>query len=141
MVNAAQVAYPTPPDMRLGWLASADMAKLMVAALERPELAGRSLMVSGVEHPNGPELAAHFSEALGRPLTYHALPPREFGAILDQAFGPGAGDGAATEYERLWQSTERPLMHTDMGPVLELLPVRMQTLREWVAAHAAAFTV
>jgi uncharacterized protein YbjT (DUF2867 family) len=133
-----KVAYPNPPEARVGWIASADVGALMVAALERPELAGRSFMVSGRENASGPDLAAAFSDALGRPIAYHPLPPREFGAILDAMFGPGAG-AAAAQYERAWETGEFPVMHTDMAPVLELLPVRMRTLREWVAEHAAAF--
>ncbi|GAB4209301.1 MAG: NmrA/HSCARG family protein [Roseiflexaceae bacterium] len=134
------VAYPTPPDLRIAWIPAADVAALVAAALERPELAGRSYVVSGTEAPDGPELAEHFAAALGRPISYHALPPREFGAILDRVFGPGAGDAAATEYERQWASPERKPMAADMAPVLADLPVRLRTLREWVAEHAAAFT-
>ena len=134
-----KVAYPNPPQARVGWIASADVGALMVAALERPELAGRTFAVSGRENASGPELAAAFSEALGRPISYHPLPPREFGAILDQLFGPGAGAAAATQYERAWESGEFPNMHVDMEPVMAELPVRMRTLREWVAEHAAAF--
>lgn len=134
-----RVAYPNPPEARVGWIASADVGALMVAALERPELAGRSFAVSGLENASGPELAAAFSEALGRPISYHPLPPREFGAILDSLFGPGAGAAAAAQYERAWESGVFPSMHVDMAPVLAELPVRMRTLREWVAEHAEAF--
>lgn len=135
-----QVAYPTPPAMRVGWLASADLGELMAAALERPELAGSSFLVSGIENLNGPELAEQFSLALGREVSYYPLPPKDFGAILDTMFGPGAGAGAASQYERLWQSDHYPPMYVDMAPVLEKLPVTMHTMREWVAKHAAAFT-
>ncbi len=134
-----RVAYPVPPDQRIAWLPAADVAALVAAALERPELAGRAYVVSGAEAPDGPELAGHFSAALGRPIGYHALPPREFGAILDRVFGPGAGDGAAAEYARLWASAERPPLAAEMAPVLADLPVRLRSLRAWVAQHADAF--
>jgi uncharacterized protein YbjT (DUF2867 family) len=140
VVQEDRVAYPTPPAMRLGWIASADVGALVVAALERPALAGQSFVISGVEAPDGAELAAAFSDALGRTIVFHALAPREFGGILDQVFGPGAGAKAAEEYEKLWASDQWPPMATDMAPVLELLPVEMHTLREWVAEHASAFT-
>jgi uncharacterized protein YbjT (DUF2867 family) len=139
VANEDLVAYPNPPEVRLGWIASADVGALVVAALERPELAGRSFVVSGVENLSGPELALAFSAALGRPIGYHPLPPREFGAILNNVFGPGAGDLAAAEYERAWERGEFPNMHVDMAPVLAELPVRMRSMREWVAEHAAAF--
>jgi uncharacterized protein YbjT (DUF2867 family) len=140
VANEGKVAYPNPPQARIAWIASADVGALMVAALERPELAGRKFAVSGLENVSGPELAEAFSDALGRPISYHPLPPREFGAILDSLFGPGAGDGAAAQYEQAWASGEFPNMAADMDEVLAALPVRMRTLREWVAEHAGAFT-
>lgn len=140
VANQDKVAYPNRPEARVGWIASADVGALMVAALERPELAGSTFAVSGRENASGPELAAAFSEALGRPISYYPMPPREFGAILDGLFGPGAGAAAADQYQRAWESGEFPVMYADMEPVLAALPVRMRTLREWVAEHAAAFT-
>jgi uncharacterized protein YbjT (DUF2867 family) len=134
-----EVPYATPPAMRVGWLASADLAALMVAAIERPELAGQIFMVSGIEALSGPELAAAFSEALGRPFTYRGIPPDAFGAILDQTFGPGAGAGATAIYGPLWALETPPTLAFDMQPVLAALPVRMRTMREWVREHAAAF--
>jgi uncharacterized protein YbjT (DUF2867 family) len=139
VANENRVAYPNPPEARVGWIASADVGALMVAALERPELAGRAFPVSGLENASGPELAEAFTEGLGRPISYHPLPPRAFGAILDGVFGPGAGAAAAAQYERAWESGQFPQMHVDMAPVLAELPVRMRTLREWVAEHAAVF--
>lgn len=139
VARESRVAYPNPPQVRIGWIASADVGALMVAAIERPELAGRTFAVSGLENASGEDLAAAFSEALGRPIDYYPMPPREFGAILDAAYGPGAGDGAAAQYQRAWDTGEFPNMFVDMAPVLAELPVRMRTLREWVAEHAAAF--
>lgn len=140
VANEDRVAYPNPPQARVAWIASADVGALMVAALERPELAGRTFAVSGRENVSGPELAEAFSDALGRPIRYHPLPPREFGAILDTLFGPGAGAGAAAQYEQAWERGEFPNMAADMGPVLAALPVPLRTLRAWIAEHAGAFT-
>lgn len=140
VVNEDRVAYPNPPEARVGWIATADVAALMAAALERPQLAGRRFAVSGPENLSGPELAAAFGEGLGRPIGYHPLPPREFGAILDRLFGPGAGAAAAAQYEKAWESGQFPDMYVDMAPVLAELPVQLRTISQWVAEHAAAFT-
>jgi len=140
VASSNTVRYPNPPQARVGWIAAADVGALMVAALERPALAGRSFQVSGIENPDGPELAAAFAAALGRPIQYQAMPPAEFGALLDRVFGPGAGAGAASEYERAWRSGEYPRLYVPMDAVLAELPVRMHTLREWVAEHAEAFS-
>jgi uncharacterized protein YbjT (DUF2867 family) len=134
-----RVAYPNRPEVRVGWIASDDVGALMVAALERPTLAGQVFAVSGLENASGPDLAAAFSAALGRSISYSAMQPREFGAILDSLFGPGAGVAAAAEYQRAWDTGESPVMHVEMEPVLAVLPVRMHTLQAWVEKHAAAF--
>ncbi|MBC7922851.1 MAG: NmrA family transcriptional regulator, partial [Ferruginibacter sp.] len=104
-------------------------------------LAGANWPVSGLETPDGPALARAFSDGLGRSIDYYAMPPREFGGILDQAFGPGAGAAAANEYQRMWDFPEqRPNFRADMPPVLEKLPVRMTSVSEWVAQHRAVFS-
>ena len=135
-----QVAYPTPAEMPVGWIATQDVAALVVAALERPELAGESFLVSGRENLTGPELAARFSAGLARPIAYHALPPAEFGAILDQLFGPGAGAGATAMYQGIHDTKQYPPMHADMAPVLAKLPVALTPIDEWVKQVAPAFS-
>jgi uncharacterized protein YbjT (DUF2867 family) len=134
-----EVAYPHAPEARVGWIASDDVGKLAAAAIDRPELASRKIIVSGVEHPNGPELAAAFSQGLGRPITYREMPLDEFAAVMDGMFGPGAGAGARAGYQFQRDHAVLLPMTADMGPVLEMLPVRMTTLAEWVAAHRQAF--
>jgi uncharacterized protein YbjT (DUF2867 family) len=135
-----QVAYPTPAEMPVGWIATRDVAALVVAALERPELAGESFLVSGHENLTGPELAKRFSTGLGRPVRYRAQPPAEFGAILDQLYGPGAGDGAVAVYQGIHDTKQYPPMHADMAPVLAKLPVTLTPIAEWVHQFAPAFT-
>lgn len=141
VVEQDQVAYPAPTDMPISWIASDDVSALVVAALERPQLAGTNWPISGLENPDGPALARAFSEGLGRSLTYYAMPPQDFGGILDQLFGPGAGTAAASEYQRMWDFPEqRPSFRADMQPVLDKLPVRMTSISEWVAQHKAVFS-
>jgi uncharacterized protein YbjT (DUF2867 family) len=135
-----QVAYPAPADMPVGWVATQDVAALVVAALQRPALAGQSFLVSGRENLTGPELAERFSAGLGRPVCYHAMPPAEFGAILDQVMGPGRGAGATAFYQHLHDTRQYPPMHTDMTRVLEQLPVRLTPIADWVKQFAAAFS-
>ncbi|MGA0560185.1 SDR family oxidoreductase [Larkinella sp. VNQ87] len=138
--NENRVAYPVPEDMPVSWIASEDVSKLVVAALERPDLAGTNWPISGLENPNGRALAQAFSEGLNRSIQYYPMPPQEFGAILDQLFGPGAGAAAASEYQRMWDFPEhRPNFQADMQPVLAELPVQMTLVHEWVARHQAVF--
>ncbi|MDX1415363.1 MAG: NmrA family NAD(P)-binding protein [Candidatus Promineifilaceae bacterium] len=135
-----ELPYPVPEDIPLAWIASDDLGKLTVAALERPELANSRIVVSGIENVTGPELAAQFSEGLGREITYRAMPLEEFAAVMDQVFGQGVGDVAAAGYR--FQNENRDLftMAADMEAVLKDLPVQMTTLAEWAARHRMAFS-
>lgn len=141
VANEDRVAYPAPSDMPVSWIASNDVSEFVVAALEHPELAGANWPISGLENPDGPALARAFSEGLGRTVEYYAMPPQDFGGILDQLFGPGAGAAAANEYQRMWDFPEqRPSFQADMQPVLEKLPVKMTSISEWVAQHKSLFS-
>ncbi|HVW69719.1 MAG TPA: NmrA family NAD(P)-binding protein [Steroidobacteraceae bacterium] len=138
--SAGRVAYPVLANRKMGWIASRDVCALMVAALERPQLAGRVFRVSGVEALTGSQLAAAFSAVLGRPLSYYTLSPAEMKAELEKAFGPGSGDEVAGEYALDQADPHPPAKYYDMSAVLADLPVRMTSIREWIAANAAAFT-
>jgi len=131
--------YPSPADARMGWIASDDLGKLVVAAIEHPELANTRFVVSGADNLTGPELAAQFSKGLGREITYYEQPLEEFGAAIDAAFGPGAGEGAMAGYRFQREHALKLTMWTDMESVLEKLPVQLTSVEEWVQQHAAAF--
>jgi len=133
------LSYPVEEDTPLGWIATEDVGALIVAALERPELANRRIGVSGVENVTGPELAARFSKGLGREISYYAMPLEEFGAALDAAFGPGAGEGGVQGYKFQRENKDLLTMWWNMDEVLALLPVQMTSIETWAAHHAPAF--
>ena len=138
-LRSGEVAYPVLPERKMGWIASRDLCSLVGAALERPQLAGRLYRVSGVEAVTGPELAARFSEVLGRPLRYRTLTPAEMKASLEDAFGPGAGDAVSEDYALDQADPNPPLKYYDMAAVLRELPVRMTSLRQWIRDNRQAF--
>lgn len=141
VANENLVTYPLPNNFRVAWTPSDDVGALIVQALERPELANSFFKVSGIELVNGDELAEQFSQALARPIRYHPMKPHDFGAILDELFGAGAGTLAAQEYQRFWDNPDnQPMMHADMSVVLQKLPVKMTTIKEWVIKYRDVFT-
>lgn len=138
--NQNALLYPTPEDMRLGWIATKDVATIVAQAIVSPDLSGRRFRVSGLENVTGPELASQFSVALGKSITYRQMPPKEFGGILDQLFGPGAGIGAEKMYQELTDTKRYPEMYAaEMPEVLKALPVKMTSIQEWVKENQVAF--
>ena len=135
----SKVAYPTPDDFKIGWLPSADMAKLVVAGLERPSLAGNQFIVSGKEALTGTALAETFSKALQKDVGYYAMPTKEFGGILNSLMGEGAGDGVAAEYQAIWDGKETPPKYVNMDDILQKFEVEFSTMEEWVKSFSFLF--
>ena len=123
----------------MGWIATQDVAEFVVEALQKPELAGEVLLISGVENLTGKGLAEKFSIGLQKTITYHSLPPKAFGKILDGLFGEGAGDGAAAVYQEIADTKKYPQMHVPMEGVLAKIPVKMTRIEDWVAQHKSLF--
>ncbi|MEL7532067.1 MAG: NmrA family NAD(P)-binding protein [Bacteroidota bacterium] len=136
----AKVAYPTPADFEIAWLPSIDMAKLMVAALTKPELVGKGFVISGKQNYSGLKLAKVFEEALGRPIEYYAMPPSEFGQILDSIMGPGAGAAIAKEYQAIWDGKAKPTMAVEMQAILDLFEVEFTDLADWIKSYEKLFS-
>lgn len=80
--NERKVAYPTPEDLPIGFIASRDVSAFAVEALYKPELSGQSFMVSGLDNLRGNGLAEKFSIGLGEKIDFYAMPPQEFGDKL-----------------------------------------------------------
>ncbi|MDJ1505468.1 SDR family oxidoreductase [Xanthocytophaga agilis] len=138
--NQRKVAYPTPEQMPIGWICSEDVGALVAEALFKPELAGQSFQVSGLDNLNGTELAERFSIGLGEKITYYALPPKEFGDILRTFMHDEAATGIQQYYQSLATVSEYPSKYNpNMREVLEKLPVKMTPMEDWVKANRYIF--
>jgi len=137
--NENKVTYPVPKDFKIGWLPSTDMAKAMVAAIDKPELIGKSFVISGKETLNGYSLSKAFSEGLEREIEYAAMQPKDFGEILDQIMGEGSGDAVAKEYQAIWDGKANPIMYHDMEDTLKELNIQFTDLRDWVKSFSSLF--
>ncbi len=133
------VTYPVLDHVKIGWLASDDVGSLVVAAIESDAVSKRCFDISGTEAPVGPELAQKFSNALGRDIKYVAMTPEKMGKIINEAFG-GGGDRIADMYRTEQNDPDLEPKYHDMSSVLELLPVEMTTIEDWVRQNADQFT-
>lgn len=138
--NERKVAYPTPEQMPIGWIASKDVGALVAEALYKPELAGQSFKISGLENLKGNDLAEKFSVGLGEDVIYYAMPPKEFGAILKNFMDEEAANGIEQYYQSLADSEEYPVkFSSEMPAILEKLPVKMTPIEEWVKMNRKTF--
>lgn len=143
LVEEGCLRYPHYPTTRVSWICLDDLARLMVASLERPELAGREFRIGGPEALRGPEAAAALSDALGetlgRPIRFEAQPIDAFARELAERFAPERGtpvDAVAAELAGIYrwynEGPERPF-EVPMAAVLRELPVTLTPLASWAA--------
>jgi len=133
------VAYPQLAAKKIGWIACDDMGKLIAKSIDHPELAGSHLKVSGVEAPNGEELAKIFTDTLNRPLKYYAMPPDEMKLVLEKTYGVGAGASVVEMYRREQADPNQPGKFHNMVDILNKIPVKMNTIYEWILKHHSSF--
>lgn len=140
VAREGKVAYPTPEEMPVGWIATSDVADFVAEALHRPDLAGNDFQISGLENLTGTELAQKFSIGLGKKVSYYHLPPADFGQILDGIFGAGAGKDATEMYTQIVKTKQFPVMYAEtIFETLKKLPVRLTPMEVWVEKFRDAF--
>ncbi|MDG4832898.1 NmrA family NAD(P)-binding protein [Solwaraspora sp. WMMD1047] len=135
LMSQGVLAYPLPADRRVAWLTHADLAGAVVAALDRPELAGSTVDVGGAEVVTGPELAGHFSASLGREVRYLPLEVDAFEQGLSQALGAEAADAVTGLYRFAGTDAGRHLFDLDPTVLSETFGVAATPIASWVAAQ------
>lgn len=136
-----KLKYPTPANMAINWLPMQDLGRITVAALERPELCGNTYSIASTERLNGAELATAFSTGLGREIIFEELPTQEFGEILDNVFGQGAGHSVAKEYQGYHDDpSTRDFWHADTSAMQADLGVKTTPIIEWVKQYVVVFS-
>ncbi|MHA7140479.1 SDR family oxidoreductase [Arthrobacter sp. Sr33] len=87
IVDSGVVAFPLPAQFPMSWIAAAETAAYAVAALDRPDLAGRGFDVGGPEALTGVDIAGRFADITGRPMTYVSIDPDDYELALAPIFG------------------------------------------------------
>jgi len=138
IVNEGRYVYPHRPGLECSWISLDDVAKFMIAAIDRPDLEGAWLNIGGPQILHPPEVAQLLSDAVGRPIKYDPSTPEQFAKNLCDAFGDdmSAEQRAITEpFIKAFYTynNETPLapFKVDMGPVLERIPIEMETMAQW----------
>lgn len=87
IVDSGVVAFPLPAQFPMSWISAEETAAYAVAALGRPDLAGRTFDLGGLEALTGEDIAARFGEVVGRSVTYMSIDPDDYERALAPAFG------------------------------------------------------
>jgi uncharacterized protein YbjT (DUF2867 family) len=78
IVRDGVFAYPASRELRIAWIAIADIAAAMTTALARDDLAGAHIRLGGPEALVGDEVAARLEAAIGRPVRFSSIAPQQF---------------------------------------------------------------
>ena len=138
IVGEGRYVYPHSPELASNWISLDDVAKFMVAAIDRPDLEGAWLNIGGPERIKPPQVAEILTQTIGRTIRYDPCTPKQFGKLLCDAFGDEMGSQEREIMEAgmdafYTYNNESPLhpFQVDMGPVLERIPIQMETMAEW----------
>lgn len=131
--------YAHKPDLASDWICLEDVAKFMVAALKRPDLAGRKIHIGGPERLKTFEVIDIISKAMGRPLSYEYMTPRQFGELFYDLWGPTTGsgrpdfvDGFDSFYTFNNEAPQKPFQ-ADVEAALKLVPIALTDMRTWAS--------
>ncbi|MFE7483252.1 SDR family oxidoreductase [Streptomyces sp. NPDC057552] len=131
LVNDGVLAYPLPAGQRVAWMSHTDLAQVLAAAAETEELVGRAVDVGGADVLTGPELAAVFSDALGREVRYLPLAVEDFEAGLGQLLGAESAAGVAGIYHHV-AAGDQELLAAEPATTERVFGVRLTSTVEWV---------
>ena len=140
IVNEGRYVYPHKPDLECSWISLDDVAKFMIASIDRPDLEGAWLNIGGPQILKPPQVAGLLSKAVGREIRYDPSTPQQFGKHLAGAYGDDMSEAEravvepsiAAFYEFNNNSPLKPFK-VDMGPVLERIPIELETMESWAA--------
>jgi uncharacterized protein YbjT (DUF2867 family) len=128
------IALPVPGDTPVAYISVEDQARFVLAALDRPAIQGQVYPIAGPEVTTGTELAAKFSEALGRSVHYYEVDAAQFGAQLVPFLGEEVANAIAEMYE--YESKEGAfLLNPDLSRTLRDLPVQLTSINSWLASQ------
>lgn len=133
------IVYAHKETLDVSWICHDDLAALMLAALQRPHLAGRSFAVGGPQTVRLPVLAEILGRAWNLPLTWQSQSIDAFCERMRQVFEGRSSleaDRLIGELHRIYtwynESPEHPFQ-VDMAPVLRELPVTLTPIAQWAA--------
>lgn len=138
IVHEGRFVYPHGPTLRANWISLDDVAKFMIASLDRPDFEGGWMNIGGPERLGAKDVAAALSEALGREIRHEPSTPEQFGWDLVKAFGDNmpverrAGFAKSIQefYEYNNNAPTRPF-EVNIDHVMDRIPIRMERLVDW----------
>ena len=100
-IQQGVVAFPLPSRFPMSWVSATEMGAYAVAALDRPDLAGRTFDIGGPQPLSGEDVAACFAQTLRRPTRYVPISPDDYERSLVPMFGPTVASEVAAQVREI----------------------------------------
>lgn len=130
IVEKGILPYPIESGKKVAWISHHDLARFIVAAINKPELSGQKLPIGGTLL-TGEEIAASISRHLGKEINFISLKPDDFEKQLIPAFGELNAREISNLYRYVEQKSET-LRNKPFSKTQELLGVEPSSIQEWV---------
>ena len=138
ILNSDEFAYPHKPDLEANWICLDDVAKFMIAAIDRDDLIGRRMVIGGPETLTPQRIADFFSGYFGRPIKQKTLTPEEFAIRMADIFEDVSDISredyiaAMTGFYEYNNEAEINPFVVDMEEVLKEIPIKLTPFSEWI---------
>lgn len=132
IVGSGVVAFPLPAQFPMSWVSAAETAAYAVAALDRPDLAGKEFDIGGPEALTGENIAARFADVTGRPMTYAPINPDDYERALVPVFGETVAHEVAAQIRCIVQRGTGAL---DMTATRATFGVEPIPIARWISGH------
>lgn len=131
--DAGTLPYALRDGFRVSWSSHDDVAAVVSHLLTDHAVTG-TVGVGHLPGLTGDDLAAAFTEHLGREVSYDAQTPEQFGATLEPIIGPGAA-GVVALYRQLAAMPENTIAEETSAQ--RLLGIEPLPISQWVARAVA----
>lgn len=117
-------------DIPVSYLSFDDLATLVCAALDKPELNGQFIPIGGSESLTGNMLAEKLSVLLNKQISYQAITPQDLSNFLTPLIGEITAKQVAEMYS--WEGTTgKHLLSPSVEKYEQLLGVKLPSFDEW----------
>lgn len=125
---------PLPANTRVQWTSHEDQARIAVAALSRPDLAGSAYEIGSPGPLTGNELASVVSHWLGRDVLFRPMSPGDFGQRVSEATGNPGVAFALTDLYSSMEKLEGNDMVVDTDSIERTFGVTLTSAADHIAA-------
>ena len=121
--------YPLPTSFPVSWSSHLDVAEVVARLLTDASPTTGTVGVGHLPGLTGPDLAAAFSDHLGREVRFEGITPEAFGELITPLFGPAAAP--VVELYQVLNTQDGSTIDED-GSAQELLGLRPRSIEQWL---------